>query len=115
MIATRFDSPFAPPPPARRRSGPSEPRDRDRDDRRDRDYGDPVGDWRSDGDRRSRRGHPRNAATGDRLAGADEIYGGDLRGRGQDRRPTHPSDTRGGFVLDVPEFTRGAGRTIADQ
>ena len=41
------------------------------------------------------------------MASADEIYGGDLRGRGQDRRPTHPADTRGGLVLDVPEFIPG--------
>ncbi len=105
VIATRFDSPFARRHQRDSHSGPSEPRDRDRDDRRERDYGDPVGDWRSDGDRRSR--GARNAATDGRLASADEIYGGDLRGRGQDRRPTHPSDTRGGFVLDVPEFIPG--------
>jgi cell division protein FtsZ len=112
VIATRFDSPFARRHHRDSQSGPSEPRragedrrdrdrDRDRDDRPRRDfgYGDPVGDWRSDGDRVSR-GH-RHAAK------ADEIYGGDLRGRGQDRRPTHPADTRGGLVLDVPEFIPG--------
>ena len=106
VIATRFDSPFARRHHRESHSGPSEPRhragedrrDRDWDRDRDRDYGDPVGDWRSDGDRRSR---------GARMASADEIYGEDLRGRGQDRRPTHPADTRGGLVLDVPEFIPG--------
>ena len=99
VIATRFDSPFSRRHP-RNDSGPSDPRARDLDDRRGHDfgYGDPVGDWRSDGDRRSR---------GARMANADEIYGGELRGRGQDRRPTHPADTRGGLVLDVPEFIPG--------
>jgi hypothetical protein len=115
VIATRFDSPFARRHHRDSQSGPSEPRragedrrdrdsDRDRDRERDRSprrdfgYGDPVGDWRSDGDRVSR---------GTRHAKADELYGGDLRGRGQDRRPTHPADTRGGLVLDVPEFIPG--------
>ncbi len=111
VIATRFDSPFARRHHRDSNSGPSEPRDRDerRDRNRDFGYGDPVGDWRSDGDRRSR--GTRNAAFADRELGrptkADEIYGGDLRGRGQDRRPTHPADTRGGLVLDVPEFIPG--------
>jgi cell division protein FtsZ len=98
VIATRFDSPFARRHHRESQSGPTEPRHRAGGDRRDRDYGDPVGDWRTDGDRRSR---------GSRMASADEIYGEDLRGRGQDRRPTHPADTRGGLVLDVPEFIPG--------
>jgi cell division protein FtsZ len=96
VIATRFDSPYARRHHRDKRGdGPREPRDRE--DRGDR-YGDPVSDWRTDGDRRSR---------GSRLASADEIYGKDLQGRGQDRRPTMPGSTNGGLVLDVPEFIPG--------
>jgi cell division protein FtsZ len=115
VIATRFDSPFARRHHRDQRGGPREPRNDDGDDRRrdDRDrgnndfggpreYGDPVGDWRTDGDRRTR---------GARKARAEEIYGDGLGeqgiGRGQDRRPAMPGSMNGGLVLDVPEFIPG--------
>ena len=107
VIATRFDSPFA-----RRhhrglqlrpqRAARTATSDRDRD--RDFGYGDPVGDWRTDGDRRSR--GPSASPTCSRPAGRRDLRRRP-RGRGQDRRPTHPADTRGGLVLDVPEFIPG--------
>jgi cell division protein FtsZ len=101
VIATRFDNAFA------HRHHRDRDRDRDRDprepyarrdeERHERDghgrevgrYSDPVGDWRGDGDRG---GTPSWTETG---AG----------GRGGDRR-TKPG-SRGGLVLDVPEFIPG--------
>jgi cell division protein FtsZ len=106
VIATRFDSPSTRRHHRDQRDSLREPRSNDRngpgdrgddDRRREERYGDPVGDWRSDGDR---------SARGARMASADEIYG-DARGRGQDRRPTMPGSTNGGLVLDVPEFIPG--------
>jgi cell division protein FtsZ len=104
VIATRFDNAFAHRHHRdhREEDPPREPRTRrDRDEERDeRDgrgrevgrYSDPVGDWRSDA---SDGGRPPWAETG---AG----------GRGRDRRPAEPgTGTRGGLVLDVPEFIPG--------
>ena len=94
VIATRFDSAFAHRHRRDRRNGPRESR-RDRDEYRtgperegsERDfdrYSDPVGDWRSE------------RPSGPPWAQED---------REQDRRPTEPgTGSRGGLVLDVPEF-----------
>jgi cell division protein FtsZ len=102
VIATRFDNAFA----HRHHRDRERDRDRDRpprepyarreDERDERDghgrevgrYSDPVGDWRSDGGG----GTPSWTETG---AG----------GRGRDRQPR--TGTRGGLVLDVPEFIPG--------
>jgi cell division protein FtsZ len=106
VIATRFDSAFAHRHRRDRNSEPREPRRRERaDERNDRDgrgrdvgrYSDPAGDWR--GTERPSEG---------RTGRADDLYGDDPRGRGQDRRPAEPgTGTRGGLVLDVPEFIPG--------
>ena len=101
VIATRFDSPYARRPSRDERGdGPREPRiDRD---------GDPLADWRTDGDRRSR--GARNAALNDgggRLASVDEVYGGEGRRRGRHRRSAMPASTSSGLLLDVPEFLPG--------
>ena len=96
VIATRFDSAFAQ-RHRRLQDGqrePREPRSRERE-RHERDgrgeevgrYSDPSGDWRDD-----RSGNP-------------SLHWARTEGRGRDRRPTEPgTGTRGGLVLDVPEF-----------
>jgi cell division protein FtsZ len=102
VIATRFDNAFAHRHHRDRRDDdrPREPRARRDEERDERDgrgrevgrYSDPVGDWRADG---ARGPTPPWAETG---AG----------GRGRDRRPAEPgTGTRGGLVLDVPEFIPG--------
>jgi cell division protein FtsZ len=99
VIATRFDNAFAHRHHRDRHDDPPrEPRPRRGDERNDRDgrgrevgrYSDPVGDWRAD--------------AGDAPPWAETGAGG----RGRDRRPTEPgTGTRGGLVLDVPEFIPG--------
>jgi cell division protein FtsZ len=99
VIATRFDSAFAHRHFRSRDDGPREPREprggRDRE-RHERDgrgeevgrYSDPSGDWRDD-----RSGNP-------------SLHRARTEGRGRDRRPAEPgTGTRGGLVLDVPEFS----------
>jgi len=103
VIATRFDNAFAHRHHRDRRedNDPREPRPRRDEERNERDgrgrevgrYSDPVGDWRADGQ-------------GDEPPWAETGAGG--RGRGRDRRPAEPgTGTRGGLVLDVPEFIPG--------
>ena len=105
VIATRFDNAFAHRHHREHRDGdqPREPREaraRRDEERNERDgrgrevgrYSDPVGDWRADGPR----------------GGEPPWTEGRPVGRGRDRLPAEPgTGTRGGLVLDVPEFIPG--------
>ena len=110
VIATRFDSPFARRHHRDSHSGPSEPRDRAGDDRRDR--GPRL---RRPGRRLARGRRARSLAPTPRLAEPrDEIYGDDLRGRGQDRRPTTPRTPAAAWSSTCPSSSPGTSGACLD-